>query len=163
MRDPSNETSECEPIANCTAGHYYGNHCELCDKGFFVKDGRCSECPTNCARCTDENTCVECQQGTRYVNNNCELVDNCTRSSNLMGCVECADGFYLKSDGTCDKCQPQCKTCSNGNYCYRCSEGYYFTDIDNGVCFSLFFFRTSACRRYTLLFAGRAALPRGLT
>ena len=135
LKDPANPLSPCEKIANCTDGHYYGNHCELCNDGYFVRDGYCVPCGKDCTRCVDETKCVECNQGATLNNtdNTCSKVDFCKRSSDLIGCLECESGYYL-SNAKCLKCDESCATCKTEKHCFTCKANYYFTDKRNGVC-----------------------------
>ena len=134
LETPSDPKSKCVKIANCQSGHYYGNHCELCEEGFYVSEGKCKACSENCARCIDENTCVECKQGSTLSGNKCEKDEYCIRSSDLMGCIECKEGWYLGDNGKCQQCAKQCKSCLNSTYCFRCAENYFFNDVKKGDC-----------------------------
>ena len=52
-------------VKNCSAPfefNKYQNTCELnCQKGTFLINGKCQECPENCGDCIDDTQCIECQ------------------------------------------------------------------------------------------------------
>ena len=134
LETPSDPKSRCVKIPSCKNGYYSGNQCMMCEEGFFVYEGKCKACSTNCARCIDLNTCVECYQGSTLSENKCVKDDNCIRSNNIQRCIECREGWYLGDNGKCQKCGEQCEKCLKKDNCLRCAENYFFENVEQGKC-----------------------------
>ena len=131
-------------------GDTYGK-CVTCDvtSGYFIHDGGCYKCDSNCNICAGKDTCLKC-------NNNFFLTKSgkcvacfsaCKKCDDESKCIECIDGSYLKmpngeacdlctGDGVtkedstikkCWSCEDNCKVCSSSDLsiCTTCNDGYY--------------------------------------
>ncbi|ELP92233.1 serine-threonine protein kinase, putative [Entamoeba invadens IP1] len=142
LEDPTNADSNCSTIANCQAGHVYGDHCELCLTGYFLNNGKCTACSVGCSRCIDEKTCIECSSSFKLLSGACVTsIDHCNRANNIQGCLECNEGYYLTTGSVCTQCSTQCSSCLNSTYCFRCSSTHYFGEKE-GECIRM----SSSCK-----------------
>ncbi|CAK92321.1 unnamed protein product (macronuclear) [Paramecium tetraurelia] len=103
------ECYDCQLFDNPPIDHYCYANCgdgiiqwnEECDNGVQTQSKGCHKCKLSQSKCQNE-ICQIC---------------------NLKECVQCQDGYYLKSDYTCDKCSPICKTCKINPYnCIICAD-----------------------------------------
>ena len=99
--------------------NYNGKCVNECPSGTFAKGMVCEDCESNCKKCLDETTCIDCNSDKVEFNNDC--LDNCYNNYvNVNGhCTQC-------SQSNCDVCTPE-----NLNVCVKCKEGYL---NDNGNC-----------------------------
>lgn len=70
----------------------------------------------NCLICLDENTCKRCNKETYlFIKENDSI------------CLEnCPNGYFKsKKKNTCEKCQENCKICSDTENCLKCEVGFY--------------------------------------
>ena len=109
--DPINGEQECD---------------EDCPSGFTDVDGTCTPCEDeHCDKCTEPNTCNQCETDYLYFIQNAECQDS----------SECGQGQYefVDSNGrkSCGNCKQTCKTCSNGTTCDSCPVG---TSLLQGQC-----------------------------
>mmetsp|Transcript_22375 Transcript_22375/g.19280 ORF Transcript_22375/g.19280 Transcript_22375/m.19280 type:complete len:137 (+) Transcript_22375:1683-2093(+) len=83
------------------------------DNLFFDEaKNKCLNCPENCRVCSDEDTCVECDDGT-FMNQDGVCVSSCDVN------------YYSNStDKTCNKCNDTCVTCNTANDLY-CPQDIY--------------------------------------
>ena len=107
-----------------------------CDEGHYVDASRM------CAKCVDMN-CLQCHLGGEYCKvckstHKLEMgvcVKSCTRGlfENLNTCDhDCREGYYgNKITWQCERCQGNCRTCSNRTRCTTCYDGFY---IKSGTC-----------------------------
>ncbi|KAL4507716.1 hypothetical protein ABPG73_012404 [Tetrahymena malaccensis] len=122
------------------------NKC-VCDTGYSYVGGNCIKCPQNCNSCSSENICTQCQLNYFLdFNQTCNTDCPATYSKDLetskclcsLGLIEntnkhvceCNQGFFLSSDGTCQKCIQSCKSCQNETECIQCEETF-FLDSQN--------------------------------
>lgn len=134
------EGDSCVPCdENCLICDNFG--CNLCTRGFGVKDGVCvpcttSECPVrcreNCEECKSDLTCVRCVGGSdvsagpvcypKY------CYQNCASFGELL-CRKCNEGYYLSVvlnyEGCCKKlCRYPALESLNDGTALVCREGY---------------------------------------
>ncbi|EAR87724.2 bowman-birk serine protease inhibitor family protein (macronuclear) [Tetrahymena thermophila SB210] len=81
-----------------------GNQC-VCQDGYFSNIyGQCQQCSSFCAKCSDLQTCTQCN-GNRYGNN-----------------CSCPSGFLDTQVAVCPACDPRCAECSvTSNNCTVCA------------------------------------------
>ena len=101
-----------------------------CDEGYFP------DASSFCRKCTDAN-CLQCYIGGEY----CKICKS-THKLEMGKCVKsCSRGLYLnenacthgcpevhygdKATRQCERCQGNCRTCSNATYCTSCNDGFY--------------------------------------
>lgn len=79
--------------------------CE-CKNSFFLDNGECKACPTDCKKC-DFSQCLECSDDLAQVNG--------------TGCY-CPEGTFTKNfnDLECQACRQDCKSCSDDKTCDEC-------------------------------------------
>ncbi|CAD8182649.1 unnamed protein product [Paramecium octaurelia] len=103
------ECYDCQLFDNPPIDHYCYTNCgdgiiqwnEECDNGVSTQYSGCHKCKLPQSKCQNE-ICQICNQ---------------------KECVQCQDGYYLKSDYSCDKCSPICKTCKINPYnCIICAD-----------------------------------------
>ncbi|KRW99950.1 Insulin-like growth factor binding protein, N-terminal [Pseudocohnilembus persalinus] len=99
-------------VATCPAGEY-GN----------MAGYTCDSCPTECATCTDLNTCQSCQPGYYYYSWDNSCVTNCP------------DNYYENTGTlTCDYCNDNCRTCqTTSTNCQSCLDNYI---LSGGACYT---------------------------
>ena len=141
---PSQQTGECEVCTVPYCDSCPDDSCEICQEtvegdllslftdpvsgtqvcddscplGFTDVAGNCEPChDENCARCTEPNTCNQCETDYLYFISN----ESCQPKTN------CGDGKYeyidLNGRRSCADCKSTCATCSNGETCNSCPEG----------------------------------------
>jgi hypothetical protein len=95
-----------------------------------------ASCPSNCADCSDGNTCTQCLIGYALTNGSCQRIvcsETCLECSDNTTCTRCAVGFYLNSaDNSCAVCSSHCTSCFDGAICGGCTPGYSLAF--NGSC-----------------------------
>lgn len=106
----------------CDAGTYLNTQGECvpeCEIGQFVNtDRECDNCMTHCITCENKTSCIKCEDGYLYYENQCIKV--------------CPD-LTFPADGTCNPCNPSlnCKTCANDQECIDCNPNKL---LENGKC-----------------------------
>ena len=105
------------------------NDCESCNRGYDYEDGRCIEniyCYDNCKKCTQNSEDPTNQYCT-------ECYDDLFFQNDTNNCLEiCPEGYFIKDDKYCLKCDESCVTCKKDkNLCTKCKNEYYFNDTDN--------------------------------
>ncbi|CAD8094805.1 unnamed protein product [Paramecium primaurelia] len=130
--------SNCYTIANPNS-----QSCQQCLPGYTLYGNNCDQCNTkilNCLTCIqsqDQNglICQSCING--YVlntnTNSCQQCPNgcqkCTITGTItpyiLSCNTCADGNYIDSNGNCQGCPFDCKSCDSKYICNTCNDGYY--------------------------------------
>ncbi|EDR24632.1 hypothetical protein EDI_098530 [Entamoeba dispar SAW760] len=80
--------------------------CTSCYSHFYLKDGECHPCPTECYECELKNnitTCTKCNPNTQYLSKEdnkcleCNTIEYCIKC-NGKGCSKCRDGYSVTSD-----------------------------------------------------------------
>jgi hypothetical protein len=111
-----------------------GKYCIECVKGFMVKGGICSPCPTNCLTCTADSNCQSCAPGLWGY----QCIYSCPNNCDEAGCDKMT-GYCFKCEVSWygPQCQEECNRCEN-EQCelLKCSTGCkdgYGEDIYNGV------------------------------
>jgi hypothetical protein len=124
------------------------------NKEYYLLDN-CSE---NCKKCSNSETCDECEDGYNIINGKCgKCYVNCERCSDFNGnediqhCTKCKKKLYFFNEtgegnclddcpiGTyndidiCSKCHENCKTCTEGpidknENCESCEDDKYLVD-----------------------------------
>ena len=127
------------------------------NKEYFLLD-YCSE---NCKKCSNSETCDECEDGYNIINGKCgKCYDNCETCNAFNGnediqhCTKCKKNLYFFNEtgegncldncpiGTyndidiCSKCHENCKTCTEGpidknENCESCEDDKYLIDAEN--------------------------------
>lgn len=95
---------------------------DKCPKGTRQNFHMCLDCPTNCANCSDDTTCLQCRHG--YI------------ASSEGTCIQSCppQTFHNKNTGTCDLCNSTCEECDGptGSDCTSCGSIHY--SLQNGAC-----------------------------
>ena len=86
------------------------------------EDFICHQCVNNEYRLTEFGTCEHCKMDYCKI---CHYNENYTASV----CDKCNDGYYINSNGECNRCY---RVYINGGYCNICSDNR--TDYDSGEC-----------------------------
>ena len=113
---------------NCR--EYQNRQCSKCSNGFFVKQGKCTQVSTLCAK-FDQNTgdCTACYPGYGLNSGKCEVgsSDPHCRSFKDGVCQSCSRGYFLSSN----RCIVQNSLCRTINQddgsCMSCYPGYTLT------------------------------------
>ena len=108
------------------------NPCTKCDDGYFLAEGKCSECSPNCQTCgTSSEICTSCFEGFELNSFGCQVscIEGCVECENP--CRECKIGYFLQT-GICKFCNNLCKTCTlNPDHCTSCLPGF---NLLNSTC-----------------------------
>lgn len=122
-----------EGCRKCSADSKGQLQCTECSDEYFLQNGRCTQCSTPCATCSNENTCITCIEGFLFdgvssCNKKCSP-DCLTCESASNKCTSCHNEYVL-AGSRCIKCAEGCKTCEpnywgEGNMCTSCIDGYY--------------------------------------
>jgi hypothetical protein len=116
-----------------STGNFSDEKCENCEQGFYpIEDGCNLECSDNCEDklgCRQEDgSCTACKIGfwgeqcTKDCDVTCEKRE-CQREDGT--CSKCIDGYYKSKNNKCEKCPPNCNTCTDENKCTSCIENFY--------------------------------------
>ena len=117
---------ECNTSAICT---------KCFNNDFYLDTGtntckQCADTLTNCIRCSDMDTCVECQIGfyEDATTKKCvECPGNCLACQTNTNCTECKVGYWALG-GSCVRCTDTgCISCNQTGVCYDCKEGMFLT------------------------------------
>ena len=115
-----------------STGHFVDDKCKNCEQGFYPIDYGCNlECSDNCENkllCKEnDGSCETCKVGYWGI----QCTENCDETCKKRECQkedgvcnDCIDGYYKKND-KCEKCPPNCNTCSDENKCISCIDNYY--------------------------------------
>lgn len=117
-------------------------------------------CSDNCRKCSNSETCDECEDGYKALNgicgrcyNNCEICSQFDGNDNIQHCTKCKKGLLFfnesgegnclyncpngtyKNKDICSKCHANCKTCNKGpkdenEYCETCNDEDFLIKID---------------------------------
>ncbi|EAR85854.2 transmembrane protein, putative (macronuclear) [Tetrahymena thermophila SB210] len=94
------------------------SNCTQCIDGLYLMSTNLAciqSCPTFFYLNSTTNTCLPCAQNCKY----CQ--DNTT-------CLSCNQGYFIDSNNSCSRCDPDCHTCQNtSNFCTSCYNQYYLT------------------------------------
>ena len=108
------------------------NFCYRCLRGFSLKDGKCIQCPTNCASCSNAGICYSCYQGYTLKNSQCVRFDtlDCDYVDSEGACMNCRQGTFrnlMGNKASCSPCHSTCLTCASGDPsdCNSCPIGKY--------------------------------------
>eukprot|EP00731_Ephydatia_muelleri_P016715 Em0009g1139a len=91
-----------------------------CPSGTFPSAGVCWGCLPSCDKCSDQNTCLQCQPGTVLLSQG-----RCSAA--------CPETTFQSPDGSCQPCHPSCFNCNGptSGQCTSCPSQYV---IVNGTC-----------------------------
>ena len=126
----------------------YKDRCLQCLQGYYLENGECQECPSNCRYC-DKSGCLLCRNG--YIGPQCtpsnstvqDKVVTCTDGystgsdctednvciiSTQVGCLECRDSILV--NGTCTEGKGIMQSAPDS---LMCNEGFFQS---NGECIS---------------------------
>eukprot|EP00347_Sterkiella_histriomuscorum_P001685 403371070 len=96
---------------------------DICPVGTFkTQDNLCTDCFSNCNKCTTQRDCTQCKDGYLLLN---DIYGNFKCQN------ECPIGMF-NQQGKCTQCYDSCLQCSNSSKCAQCMEGYINQD---GMCF----------------------------
>ena len=155
--------SECNATActHCTSPYSINPTCGSSQYKYYpVPTGNCAECrdcPANCTKCTNANTCTACAPGYTLKNGKCEKVNckytskaQCMSSEHTTGCTqdgngcwnrsgECQSGYWWGNTGRtggavldgCHACPSAATTCYNNKL--TCKSGYAL--MGGGYCY----------------------------
>ncbi|KAL4480719.1 hypothetical protein ABPG72_014494 [Tetrahymena utriculariae] len=112
------------------------NHTCDCKEGYYLNNGNCEKCSTNCLKCLSLKQCQTCQDGfllqsdkiclqncppdqqQDQVNKTCK----CDLNAQLnLGQCKCNDGFYMNGN-LCTACKENCATCNDAENCVKYKE-----------------------------------------
>ncbi|CAG9330186.1 unnamed protein product [Blepharisma stoltei] len=116
--DPIHSSSP--PNCYCSANSQLTAGSCVCYSGFyFSSSSACSACPSNCATCNSETSCLTCLDTVHMTEApSCQCPEN---SSMQGGSCTCNTGYYFSGSFTCSPCQENCQTCSDtAENCLSC-------------------------------------------
>ena len=114
------ESNNICQISNCVDCYYdpYDNeHCNNCDKGYYLESNYCSKCESGCSKCSSYDYCGECELG--YAVNNdgsCMEIPETTEYKELA--CDISDSCYSdlpENDNNYYSVTPN--DCYNSDYC----------------------------------------------
>lgn len=121
--------ASCDYICtNCSVGHF-GEHCELCEDGFYGSptelSSRCLPCPCGgdpCDRVTGK--CYKCEGNTEGWR--CERCKKGFFGDAIVGCEVCECSDFGAINNLCDASDGKCTCKPNyaGQLCDQCAVGY---------------------------------------
>ncbi|EDR22104.1 hypothetical protein EDI_205230, partial [Entamoeba dispar SAW760] len=111
--------------------------CSYCKLGYSIYEGTCISCSDTNAGCVSPIKEGKCQYNNFLYQNYCyecsKYNPNCLVCSNSSpNCLVCKNGYGLKEDKTCVKCETGCSLCYKADYCEKCQEGYV---LRKGKCY----------------------------
>ncbi|KAL4494811.1 hypothetical protein ABPG73_004251 [Tetrahymena malaccensis] len=122
------DTSTQKCVQNCSIGQF-----EDIDQA-NPSQKVCRQCEfQNCLKC-ESTQCTQCKQGYHFdiQEKKCILCQQfCDTCADTSTCSLCIQGFYLNSQGVCQKCSLGCSDCKSESICNACSENYY---LNNNSC-----------------------------
>ncbi|ELP90326.1 hypothetical protein EIN_189460, partial [Entamoeba invadens IP1] len=108
--------------------------CKACPNNFLSVDGNNYYCEYDMAVCLSKHpNCKVCAVDKCY-----QCKDDKYLKEDLFECFDACDDGYFKdtineNNHTCGKCQPDCKTCTDGTKCTSCPENALLLE-DTGKC-----------------------------
>lgn len=101
---------------------FNGTDC-ICNQGFYLVNGTCSQCYSTCGTCFGQssNNCLSCADVTYTLKNNV-----CIRLN------QCPQGLYLNSNSSCTPCTTYCSNCTCDNDCSQCITGFNLQSLTYG-------------------------------
>lgn len=138
MSDDQNYGRNYKESTNCETGcaTCNGTTCTKCKPEFYLTNGNCGQCTTNCRVCVNGNSCRTCSEGFYLSNGRCEkCAFGCAVCNNAQTCLTCGKGFHTITNraGYCARCTEGCSTCRNEKFCTSCNDEYSL-DKDDGEC-----------------------------
>nr|XP_029715798.1 laminin subunit alpha-1-like [Aedes albopictus] len=122
----------------CPEG-YIGDHCEICDDGYYGNpmelDGKCLPCPCHGGPCNAwTGECIECLGNTEGWR--CERCKSGYWGLPDEGCEPCSCSEVGALENVCDVITGQCicKARYGGRRCDECDSGYGNLDLDCPAC-----------------------------
>ncbi|EDR27922.1 protein serine/threonine kinase, putative [Entamoeba dispar SAW760] len=111
--------------------------CSYCKLGYSIYEGTCISCSDTNAGCVSPIKEGKCQYNNFLYQSYCyecsKYNPNCLVCSNSSpNCLVCKNGYGLKEDKTCVKCETGCSLCYKVDYCEKCQEGYV---LRKGKCY----------------------------
>ena len=120
------------PCQNCTTSL----NCTSCQHGYFLNktSHKCLEIPILHCLTYKNGECVTCNPDSYLTNGSCKpCPDGCAKCP-FGVCQICEAGFYLNSQGQCQRCvMAECAICSEYG-CYSCQPGYAFFSSQCKIC-----------------------------
>ena len=118
----------CEKVPTITnCAQYDGLACVKCSDSFYLNNGACSACPSNCKNCAPISgslKCLECQGTYSLSVDETECLD-CSLSGNKEKCGICSGSTYFDvTTKTCVDCSTGCSLCTESYNCFQCATGY---------------------------------------
>ncbi|EMS13306.1 serine/threonine kinase, putative, partial [Entamoeba histolytica HM-3:IMSS] len=111
--------------------------CSYCKLGYNLYEGTCTPCSDTNAGCVSPIKEGKCKYNNFLYQNYCyecsKYKPNCLVCSNSSpNCLVCKNGYGLKEDRTCVKCETGCSLCYKAEQCEKCQEGYM---LRKGKCY----------------------------
>jgi hypothetical protein len=119
----------------------------ICKDGYYMDEGECKVCGPDCKTCKDANTCTECANPKKKLNNGkCECKEN--HHMNDEGQCICDEGFYSENN-ECVACVGDCKTCKSATFCEKCNDP--LKKAKDGVCECIdgYYMKEGKCEKCT--------------
>ena len=121
--------------ATCTYSSATGTViAETCQEGYFVSGTGCAKCSTaitNCFKCSNANTCEECDAGYNVVGGVCvsptvcpSSISNCVACNSTGGCIQCKGGYEASGLSCVRKSCPATYTLDSTETCV-CPSGTF--------------------------------------
>lgn len=102
-----------------------------CLSGFYLNQGACTVCNSECLLCVSAASCTACMPGYGLLVDKCILCSSlCTRCLTPTLCTQCKTGNFL-SGTTCNVCPSGCSVCVSATQCSKCITGY---TLINNIC-----------------------------
>lgn len=103
--------------------------CSECNAKYYLKDGLCEDCPSNCDECSEDDTdglvCGTCS--VNYGLNEEIICDECPSKCDVCDvngqCTDCEEK-YVPVSGVCEQCPSKCLECNtDATTCTSCETG----------------------------------------
>ncbi|EPY16385.1 hypothetical protein STCU_11329 [Strigomonas culicis] len=123
-------------VANCDTFNVNGTRI-ACSDGYCLYNKACFKCNVeNCALCSKENFCSQCNTDQAFVvdsNGKCVYCTDHCATCTSAGCTVCSDGYTLSGDTCRASCNiTDCNTCASATACATCNTG--LTLMSDGTC-----------------------------
>lgn len=128
------------PDPACAVTNLTADSCQVCQSGYYVRNGVCMTKPTgvvNCAVYQDLSTCLKCGNNTYLAANLClaipnsNLVTNCLYYKDSATCSDCKPSYFLSNNQCLLISVSNCDIYQSSTVCLQCSSGYFLSSIGN--------------------------------